>query len=143
VSALRKQMMRSASALNVWVYRLSRGKFMGRFPSGAPVLLLTTTGRKSRQRRTAPLLYLKDGNDFVIVASQGGAPQHPGWFLNLEADPKAEVEIGAERFPVTARRVTEDEKAALWPRLVAIYAPYDQYQRRTTRPIPVVRLTAA
>jgi deazaflavin-dependent oxidoreductase (nitroreductase family) len=136
-------MMRSASALNVWVYRLSRGKFMGRFPSGAPVLLLTTTGRKSRQRRTAPLLYLKDGNDFVIVASQGGAPQHPGWFLNLEADPKAEVEIGAERFPVTARRVSEDEKAALWPRLVAIYAPYDQYQRRTTRPIPVVRLTPA
>jgi deazaflavin-dependent oxidoreductase (nitroreductase family) len=143
VSALRKQMMRSASALNVWVYRLSRGKFMGRFPSGAPVLLLTTTGRKSRQRRTAPLLYLKDGNDFVTVASQGGAPQHPGWFLNLEADPKAEVEIGAERFPVTARRASEDEKAALWPRLVAIYAPYDQYQRRTTRPIPVVRLTPA
>lgn len=143
MSALRKQMMRSASALNVWVYRLSRGKFMGRFPSGAPVLLLTTTGRKSRQRRTAPLLYLKDGNDFVIVASQGGAPQHPGWFLNLEGDPKAEVEIGAERFPVTARRASEDEKAALWPRLVAIYAPYDQYQRRTTRPIPVVRLTPA
>ena len=139
--ALRKFMMRGASALNVWVYRLSRGKLMGRFPSGAPVLLLTTTGRKSRQRRTAPLLYLKDGKDFVIVASQGGAPQHPGWYLNLEADPKADVEIGAERFPVTARRVSEDEKAALWPRLVAIYAPYEQYQRRTTRPIPVVRLS--
>ena len=139
--ALRKLMMRGASGLNVWVYRLSRGKFMGRFPSGAPVLLLTTTGRKSGQRRTVPLLYLKDGNDFVIVASQGGAPQHPGWYLNLDAAPKAEVEIGAERFPVTARRVSEDEKAALWPRLVAIYAPYEQYQRRTTRPIPVVRLS--
>jgi deazaflavin-dependent oxidoreductase (nitroreductase family) len=141
VPALRKLMMRGASALNVWVYRLSRGKWLGRFPSGAPVLLLTTTGRKSRQRRTVPLLYLKDANDFVIVASQGGAPQHPGWYLNLEADPKADVEIGAERFPVTAQRVSEDEKAALWPRLVAIYAPYEQYQRRTTRPIPVVRLS--
>lgn len=136
-------MMRGASALNVWVYRLSRGKWMGRFPSGAPVLLLTSAGRKSGQRRTVPLLYLKDGNDFVIVASQGGAPQHPAWYLNLEADPKGEVEIGAERFPVVARRVSEDEKAELWPRVVALYAPYEQYQRRTTRPIPVVRLSPA
>lgn len=143
MSTLEKFMRRSVGTLNVWVYRLSRGKVMGRFPSGAPVCLLTTAGRKSGQRRTAPLLYLKDGNDFVVVASQGGAPQHPGWYLNLEADPKAEVEIGAERFPVTARRVSEDEKAALWPRLVAIYAPYERYQRRTTRPIPVVRLSPA
>ena len=138
---MRKFLMRAASALNVWVYRRSRGKWMGRFPSGAPVLLLTTTGRKSGRPRTVPLLYLKDGSDFVLVASQGGAPQHPGWYLNLEADPKAEVEIGAEHFPVMARRVSEDEKAALWPRVVAIYAPYEQYQRRTTRPIPVVRLS--
>jgi F420H(2)-dependent quinone reductase len=143
MSALRKFATRTVSALNVWVYRRSRGRWMSRFPSGAPVCLLTTAGRKSGQPRTVPLLYLKDGNDWVIVASQGGAPQHPGWYFNLEADPKGEVEIGAERFPVTARRVSEEEKAALWPRLVAIYPPYDQYQRRTSRPIPVVRLSPA
>jgi len=140
---LQKLMMRGASALNVWVYRRSAGKWLGRFPSGAPVCLVTTKGRKSGQRRTVPLLYLKDGEDLVIVASQGGAPEHPGWYRNLEAQPNAEVEIGRERFPVVARRVSEDEKARLWPRLVAIYPPYEKYQQRTARQIPVMRLSPA
>ena len=138
---LRKLAMNGVSAANTWIYRRSGGKWMGRFPSGAPVCLLTTSGRKSGQPRTVPLLYLKDGDDLVIVASQGGAPQHPGWYFNLQANPQATVEIGHERFAMTARRVSEEEKAALWPRLVAIYAPYEAYQKRTTRPIPVVRLT--
>jgi deazaflavin-dependent oxidoreductase (nitroreductase family) len=137
---MRKILLRTMSALNTWVYRMSGGKWLGRFPSGAPVCLLVTKGRKSGQQRTVPLLYLADGNDLVVVASQGGAPQHPGWYFNLVANPIAEVEVGRRRFPVTARAVSETEKAALWPRLVAIYPPYDAYQRRTTRSIPVVRL---
>jgi deazaflavin-dependent oxidoreductase (nitroreductase family) len=138
---MRKFMMRTVSALNTWVYRVSGGRWMGRFPSGAPVCLLTTQGRKSGQRRTVPLLFLADGDDLVIVASQGGAPQHPGWYFNLVADSAAEVQIGRRRFAAAARVVNEQEKAALWPRLVTIYPPYEAYQQRTTRPIPVVRLT--
>jgi deazaflavin-dependent oxidoreductase (nitroreductase family) len=138
---MNKRTLRLASALNVLVYRLSRGKFLGRFPSGAPVCLLTTKGRKSGQRRTVPLLYLADGNDFIVVASQGGRPQHPGWYLNLEAVPTGEVEVGAQRFPVAARRVSEEEKSELWPRLTKIYPLFDEYQRRTKRRIPVVRLS--
>jgi F420H(2)-dependent quinone reductase len=138
---MREVLMRGAGRLNVWVYRLSGGRLLGRLPSGAPVCLLTTAGRKSGRRRSVPLLYLRDGNDLVVVASQGGAPQHPGWYFNLQADPKAEVEIGRSRFAVVARPAAEDERAALWPRLVAIYPPYGDYQRRTTRRIPVMRLS--
>jgi len=135
--------MRAASALNVRVYRLSGGKWMGRFPSGAPVCLLTTKGRKSGRRRTVPLLYLNDGSDLVVVASRGGAPQHPAWYLNLEADLVGEVEIGRRRFAVAAERAGAEERDRLWPRLVALYPPYETYQRRTTRPIPVMRLRPA
>ncbi len=138
---MRKALMRAFGALNTWIYRVSGGKLLGRFPGGAPVCLLTTQGRKSGQSRTAPLLYLVDRSDFVVVASQGGAPQHPGWYLNLIAQPVAKVQIGSRVFAVTARIVGAEEKATLWPRLVAIYPPYEAYQRRTTRSIPVVRLT--
>lgn len=138
---MRKLFLRTFGALNTWLYRLSGGKLLGRFPGGALVCLLTTQGRRSGQKRTAPLLYLADGNDFVVVASQGGAPRHPGWYLNLTARPEAQVQIGARVFSVTARTVSADEKATLWPRLLAIYPPYEAYQQRTTRSIPVVRLT--
>jgi deazaflavin-dependent oxidoreductase (nitroreductase family) len=138
---MHKLLLHAASRLNTWVYRASGGRWLRRMPSGAPICLLTTVGRKSSRRRTTPLLYLRDGSDFVVVASQGGAPQHPGWYVNLRADPKAEVEIGNSRFAVVAREVGEEERAALWPRLVAMYPPYEEYQRRTTRRIPVVRLS--
>ncbi len=138
---MNKLLMRTASAFNTWIYQVSGGRLLGRFSSGAPVCLLTTQGRKSGQRRTVPLLYLADGDDLVLVASQGGAPQHPGWYFNLLADPRAEVQIGRRRFAVTARIVSAEEKAALWPRLVAIYPPYEAYQGRTTRAIPVMRLS--
>ena len=139
-TAMNKFLMRTASAFNTWVYRVSDGRFGATFAGGAPVCLLTTQGRKSRQRRTVPLLYLADGDDLVVVASQGGAPIHPGWYFNLVAEPTAEVQVGRRRFAVTGRAVSEAEKAALWPRVVAIYPPYEAYQRRTTRSIPVVRL---
>jgi deazaflavin-dependent oxidoreductase (nitroreductase family) len=140
---MNKLVLRAFSALNTCIYRVSGGRWMGHFPSGAPVCLLTTQGRKSGQRRTVPLLFLADGDDLVVVASQGGAPRHPGWYFNLIADPMAEVQIGRRRFAVTARTVSAEEKAALWPRLVAIYPPYAAYQHRTTRSIPVVRLRPA
>jgi deazaflavin-dependent oxidoreductase (nitroreductase family) len=140
---MNKLLMRTASALNTWIYQVSGGRWLGRFSSGAPVFLLTTQGRKSGQRRTVSLLFLADGDDLVIVASQGGAPAHPGWYFNLVANPTAQVQVGRRRFAVTARTVGEPERAALWPRLVAIYPPYEAYQRRTTRSIPVVRLSPA
>jgi len=139
---MRKSVMRAASAVNTWVYRLSGGRLMGRM-FGAPVGLLTTTGRMSGRARTVPLLYLADGGDFVVVASQGGAPRHPGWFLNLEAHPQAGLQIGARRMAVTARRLDPGERDRLWPAVVALYRPYEDYQRRTTRLIPLVRLTPA
>jgi len=104
-------------------------------------MLLTTTGRKSGQPRTTPLLYLRDGNDIVIVASQGGMSKHPLWYLNLEASPDCEVEIGSTRTLMRAHRVSDDEKAALWTRLTQMYRDFDDYQARTERNIPVLRLS--
>lgn len=129
------------SQLNTWLYRASGGRLGGRFPGGAPVLLLTHTGRKSGRRLVAPLLYLEDDGTYVIVASKGGMSHHPLWFKNLEANPQVEIEVGRRKMPATARRATADEKAALWPRLVAMYPSYADYQARTTRDIPVVILT--
>ena len=133
--------VRLASAANTWVYRLSGGRVGGKFRGGAPVMLLTTIGRKSGRRRTAPLLYLRNDDDVVIVASKAGMSRHPVWFLNLEANPEVEVEIGSERTKMLARRASDPEKAGLWPKLVAMYPDYGQYQRRTEREIPVVILS--
>lgn len=129
------------SRANVWAYRLSGGWLGGRFLGGAPVLLLTTVGRRSGQPRTAPLLYLSEGDDLVVVASKGGMSHHPLWYRNLEANPRVEVEIGNQRRTMVARPATATEKAALWPRLVAMYRDYDAYQARTERDIPVVILS--
>ena len=127
-------------ALNVWLYRVSGGRMMGRM-GAAPILLLTTTGRRSRRERTVPVLYLEDGGRFVIVASLAGAPRHPAWFLNLEANPRVRLQVRSRRFAATARRASVEEKAQLWPRLVAMYPAYEGYQNRTTRDIPVVIAT--
>lgn len=121
------------------VFRRSRGKIGGTLVGG-PVLLLVTTGRKTGQRRTTPLLYLRDGVDYVIVASNGGAPKDPVWWLNLEANPEATVEIGDRTLRVRAERASTEEKARLWPGLVKMYRGYEGYQRRTDRDIPVVLL---
>lgn len=135
--------VRLMSAMNTWVYRATGGRVGGRFPSGAPVLLLTTVGRKSGKPRTAPLLYLQDGQNYVIVASKGGMSHDPLWFKNLEANPRVEVELGRRKTPMIARRATDEERAALWPKLVAMYPDYDDYQARTSRRIPVVVLSPA
>ena len=135
-----KPLMRLMSAANVWLFRVSRGRLGNRF-SGAPVLLLMTRGRRSGRTRTAPLIYLQNGDDVVLVASKGGMPHHPLWYLNLTTNAEAEVEIGGGRSKRSARRASDQEKAALWPKLVEIYPPYDDYQARTERNIPVMILS--
>jgi deazaflavin-dependent oxidoreductase (nitroreductase family) len=98
---------------------------------------------RSRRERTVPVLYLEDAGRFVIVASLAGAPRHPAWFLNLEANPRVRLQVRSRRFAATARRASVEEKAQLWPRLVAMYPAYEGYQNRTTRDIPVVIATPA
>lgn len=128
-------------ALNTRLYRATKGKVGGTL-AGAPVLLLTTTGRKSGQARTTPLLYLRDGERYVVVASKGGFPTHPAWYLNLQQNARVQVEVGKETKQLTARTASAEEKARLWPALVAMYKSYESYQERTERPIPVVFLEA-
>ena len=121
-----------------WVYQKSGGKLGGTFLQGAPVALLTTTGRKTGQARVSPLLYLRDGDRVVFVASKGGAADNPMWYLNLKANPKVSVQIKDEVLHLTARDATEDERARYWPKLVAMYTSFDDYQSWTDRVIPVV-----
>ena len=105
-----------------------------------PTLLLTTTGRKSGKSLILPLIYGKIEDGFGIVASKGGAPSHPAWYLNLTAQPDVEVRIAAERFRARARTATGSERSTLWDQMVGIYPPYADYQKRTQREIPVVVL---
>lgn len=132
---------------NVAIYRLTNGRVGAKWRIGAgwkkpvPVLLLDHVGRKSGTRFTTPLLYLADGDDLVIVASQGGLPKNPQWFHNLVANPDTAVAVPGERSrAVRARVAGPDERAALWPRLVELYADFDNYQAWTDREIPVVVL---
>jgi deazaflavin-dependent oxidoreductase (nitroreductase family) len=109
----------------------------GHLWKGVPTLLLTTQGRKSGIWRRSALIYGRDGERFVIVASQGGAPQHPAWFLNLSSNPEVEIQVGAEKFAAQARPATAAERARLWPVMNAIWPDYDVYQTRTDREIPL------
>jgi deazaflavin-dependent oxidoreductase (nitroreductase family) len=134
--------VKAMSVANTWIFRATGGKLGAKFLRGAPVLLLTTIGRKSGEPRVAPLIYLKDGEHLVLVASKGGMSHHPLWYRNLEANPNVEVELpGTGKLPMHAQRATDEEKALLWPRLLQIYPDYDDYQARTERDIPVVVLT--
>jgi F420H(2)-dependent quinone reductase len=122
------------------VYRLSGGRVAGKIGK-APVLLLTTTGRKSGQARTNPLLYAPAGdNGYMVIASKGGAPQHPLWYLNLEANPLAAVTVGRETRQVRARTAEGEERERLWRSLADVYPSYDKYAEKTSRRIPVVVL---
>jgi deazaflavin-dependent oxidoreductase (nitroreductase family) len=138
--------MRRMSKAHVWVYQKTNGLLGGKwrvgaaFPRGVDVCLLTTKGRKSGETRTAPLLYLPDGVRVVVVASQGGMPKHPLWYLNLQANPDVDVQVKGDRRKMRARTATSAERAAYWPRLVAMYSDYDDYQSWTDREIPVVIL---
>lgn len=143
------KIIRVMSVVHTRMYRLTAGRLGKNWRIGsavrkaAPVCLLTTTGRKSGQPRTVPLIYLRDGADIVVVASQAGLPANPQWYGNLRAEPKVEIEIGRQRGSYLARTADADERARLWPRLVALYADYDSYQSWTDREIPVVICTPA
>lgn len=112
-------------------------------PGSIPTLLLTTTGRRSGNPIVMPLIYGAAGGNYVVVASKGGAPKHPGWYLNLAAHPDVEVQILARRFRAAARTASGAERAELWKQMAAIYPPYNDYQARTDREIPVVVLEPA
>ncbi len=129
-------LVRLATRTHIGIYRRTGGRVGGRL-AGNPMLLLTTTGRKTGQPRTTPLLYLPDNGTFVIVASAGGAPTAPLWWRDLETNPVATIEIGQRTIPVRMSEATGDEKQRLWVRLVAAYPGYAAYQRKTTREIPV------
>jgi deazaflavin-dependent oxidoreductase (nitroreductase family) len=104
-------------------------------------MLLTTIGRKSGKRRTVPVLYLRDGEEVVVVASGVGGARQPVWYLNLEANPEVEIEIGESRMRMTGRRATEEECADLWPKLIGMYRGFEGYRSRTEREIPLVILS--
>ncbi len=142
-TAARRILVRSATkylgALHRLLYRASGGRIGGRVWD-LPVVLLTTTGRKTGKERTVPLCSLRDGDDVVVIASYGGLDQPPAWWLNLEASPQAELRDGRTRRSVTARNADPDERARLWAELTSRAPGYLAYERRTTREIPVVIL---
>jgi deazaflavin-dependent oxidoreductase (nitroreductase family) len=122
------------------LWKLAGGKLGDGF-GRAPFMMLTTKGRKTGRSRTTPVLYLQDGPDLIVVASFGGNDMHPAWYLNLEQCPEAEILINGERRRVVARRVSPEEKKVIWPRLVKMYPNFDIYQQRTSREIPLLRLS--
>lgn len=107
-------------------------------PKDTPTLLLTTRGRRTGRILTMPLIYGEAGGAYVVIASKGGAPEHPGWFHNLTAEPNVDIQVGAEKLAVTARVAEGDERARLWDEMAKIYPPYLEYQKKTDRVIPVV-----
>lgn len=126
-------------AEHVRVYRETDGE-RGYHWRGTTILLLTTTGRKSGEKRTTPLIHRTDGGRWIVVASKGGTDEHPAWFLNLSEDPDIEIQVKAERFAVEASTVEGDERARLWGLMTEVWPDYDAYQARTDREIPVVAL---
>ena len=125
--------------LHVHMYRWTGGIIGSRSPAG-PMLLLTTVGRKSGQRRTTPLLYMPDGERFIVVGSNGGRPQPPAWLLNLSAMPSVEVQVGRHKHLADARVLTEAEKTVIWPTLGEHYKGWSDYQKLTDRELNVVAL---
>jgi deazaflavin-dependent oxidoreductase (nitroreductase family) len=120
-------------------YRETDGE-VGHEWEGTTTLLLTTVGRKSGKRYTTPLIYRKQGNVYVVVASKGGADDPPQWYENLKADPEVEVQVRGDRFSARARTATPEEKPAMWQVMAETWPAYDDYQRKTERIIPVVVL---
>jgi deazaflavin-dependent oxidoreductase (nitroreductase family) len=124
---------------HAWLYRATSGR-IGELPGLPPLLLLDHVGAKSGKRRSTPLVYMPDGDDFVVVASKGGYPKHPAWLHNLRADPDTEVQIGSARRGVHAREASPGERARLWPKAIEYNPVWGSYQQRTEREIPVVIL---
>jgi deazaflavin-dependent oxidoreductase (nitroreductase family) len=126
------------------MYRRSNGRRGGTVGANKrPVALLATTGRRTGEEREWPVIYLRDGDRIVVVASNGGRDHNPAWYLNLQADPRCVVQRGGDRVSMTARDADPVERAELWPRLTAMYSGYDDYAAKTSRVLPVVLLERA
>lgn len=132
-------LIKAIAVVHRGVYRISGGR-VGASLAGKPMLLLTTKGRKSGRERTTPLLYHRDGEDFIVVASNGGDPRHPAWYLNLRSEPTVRVQVGSRSVVCSAHVATPEERARLWPALLARYPGYSDYEKRAGREIPVVVL---
>jgi len=133
-------LLRRLMAGHTAVYRLTGGIIGHRLPGAPPTLLLDHTGARSGTRRTSPLVYGRDGENVILVASKGGYPKNPAWFHNLMAHPDTTIQIGPRRQPVHARAATAAEREHLWPLMVSVYGGYADYQKRTDREIPLVVL---
>lgn len=131
-----KLVAKAATDLNVWIYRLSGGRFANRL-NGCPICLVTMTGAKSGKRKTIALMYTPHGEDVLLLASLGGAPKNPVWYYNFKAHPAIEIQIGSRRRKMIAREASEAERPRLWPVAVASFPPFGDYQKKTTRPIPI------
>lgn len=126
--------------VQIVVFRLTHGRAMSAM-RGMPVLLLTTVGRKSGKHRTTPLMYMQDGESYVITASNNGRDWHPAWFHNLQASPRVQIEVPGKRLDVSASVATQVERDRLWPQLVSMAPFFDEYRKGTARPIPMVLLS--
>jgi deazaflavin-dependent oxidoreductase (nitroreductase family) len=133
-------LLRRAMGGHAAVYRASHGLLGHRVPGFAPMLLLDHVGAKSAKKRTSPLVYGRDGENFVLVASKGGYPKNPAWFHNLRANADTTVQVGSRSFNVHARVAEGEERARLWSLMVGVYPGYEAYRKRTNREIPLVVL---
>jgi deazaflavin-dependent oxidoreductase (nitroreductase family) len=122
------------------VYRATNGVIGHRFPGSPPMLLVDHVGARSGTRRTSPLVYARDGENVILVASKGGYPKNPAWFHNLMANPDTTIQIGSRRSDVHARVADPEERKRLWPKVVEVYGGYEDYRKRTDREIPLVIL---
>lgn len=123
------------------IYRATNGRIGGRLPGLPALLLLDHVGAKSGQKRTSPLVYMRDGDDFLLVAAKGGHPKDPGWVHNLRVHPESTIQIGRERIAVRAREATPEERERLWPEAIDYNPLWGKYRQRTSREIPLVLLT--
>jgi len=128
------------NAQNIAEFRKNHGR-IGGFFEGAPLLLLHTVGRRSGKPRVNPMMYLKDGERFLVFASKGGADTHPDWYFNLKAHPDIQIEVGDDTVDVRAKEVTGSERDTLYGRQAALYPRFAEYQQKTKRTIPVIALT--
>ncbi len=139
---MNKTLMKLIGIAHTSLYRMSGGKF-ARNMRGSEVVLLTTTGRKSGKERTTPLFGLADGEIWSVIASNGGYPEHPNWYLNLRDNPDGELQVGREKKRMRAETAEGEERARLWAKMAEMYSNYDEYQTLTDRVIPVVVLRPA